>query len=109
MKTANCYSCPLRIGQGVMNLNCCKGENALSFRIIKNWKRLPGKLDLTSLEVLKKTLDKYLLGNSVAVFFISAWGRGWNGVKQAGLSELIISPVRKYGRIDQISLVIRRI
>lgn len=92
-----------------MNLNSCKGENALSLRIIKNWKRVPGKLDLTSLEVLKKSLDKYLLGNSVAVFFISAWGRGWNGVKQAGLSELIIFPVRKYGRSVQISLVNRSI
>lgn len=109
MKMANHYSRPLRTGQGVMNLNCCKGENALSFRIIKNWKRLPGKLGFTSLEVLKKSLDKYLLGNSVAAFFFSTWGRGWNGVKRAGLSELLIFPVRKDGRSVQISLLNRRI
>jgi len=27
-----------------MSLNCCREESALSFRIIKHWKRLPGKL-----------------------------------------------------------------
>lgn len=73
-KIAKCYSSPLRIGWVVMSLNCCRGENALSFRIIKHWKRLPGKLwILHHWRFFKKIRQASARKNA---FFISAWDCG---------------------------------
>lgn len=89
-----------------MKLDYCKGENALSFRIIKNCLE---NWTLHHWRFFTKSLEKNLLRKSVAVFFISNWGCGWNGVTHAGLAELIIFPGQKYGESVKISSVNRRI